>query len=120
VNSKQFEVGDLVKIVEKNSLCISCEYRFCEKIGEGKIIRIEDDEQGLKYCVEFEEGSECYFSKNEIEKVKKWMDVLKVENYETGNADLKGIIFREFNVKGNDFDKFKGELEEVFEKYEQK
>ncbi|ABR55541.1 hypothetical protein Mevan_1649 [Methanococcus vannielii SB] len=48
------------------------------------------------------------------------IDILKVENYETGNADIKGIIFREFNVKGKDFDKFKVELEEIFKKYEQK
>ncbi|MBA2853497.1 hypothetical protein HNP89_001473 [Methanococcus maripaludis] len=46
------------------------------------------------------------------------IDVINVENHESGNADVTAIVIQEFKVKGKDFDKIKGELNEIFEKYE--
>ncbi|MBA2864923.1 hypothetical protein [Methanococcus maripaludis] len=45
------------------------------------------------------------------------IDVTNIENFESGNAEISGIVIQEFKVNGPDFDKLRAELKEVFGKY---
>ncbi|BAP60608.1 MAG: hypothetical protein PWP73_1043 [Methanococcus sp.] len=45
------------------------------------------------------------------------ISVKNVENFGSEDAEIKGSINKKFKVKGKDFDTFKSELKEVFEKY---
>jgi hypothetical protein len=47
------------------------------------------------------------------------IDIINVEDYESGNADILAVVIHQIKVKGNDFDTFRNELKEIFEKYEQ-
>ncbi|AEK19364.1 hypothetical protein GYY_02405 [Methanococcus maripaludis X1] len=45
------------------------------------------------------------------------IDVTNIENFEEGTPEISGIVIQEFKVEGKDFDGFKSELKEIFEKY---
>ncbi|MBA2852996.1 hypothetical protein [Methanococcus maripaludis] len=45
------------------------------------------------------------------------IDVTNIENFESGNAEITGIVIQEFKVNGPEFDKLRAELKEIFEKY---
>ncbi|MBG0769668.1 hypothetical protein [Methanococcus maripaludis] len=48
------------------------------------------------------------------------IDVLNVQSYGSESAKVTAVIIQEITVKGNNFDKFKEDLEGVFEKYNTK